>query len=69
MLVQVKDPEGNVIQYLAKYVVAADAGKLSTPKLGIQMDGPTGLVDFVSTHFKADLSPYWDGKLTLLSIM
>lgn len=61
VLVTVKNAEGQTIQYRAQYVVAADAGKLSTPKLGINMEGITGLVDFVSTHFKADLSRYWDG--------
>jgi 2,4-dichlorophenol 6-monooxygenase len=63
VIVTVEQPDGNSIQYRAQYVVCADGGKLSTPKLGINMEGPTGLVDFVSTHFKADLSEYWDGKL------
>jgi 2,4-dichlorophenol 6-monooxygenase len=63
VIVTVEQPDGNSLQYRAQYVVCADGGKLSTPKLGIKMEGPTGLVDFVSTHFKADLSEYWDGKL------
>jgi 2,4-dichlorophenol 6-monooxygenase len=63
VVVTVQQPNGNTLEYHAQYVVCADGGKLSTPKLGIKMEGPTGLVDFVSTHFKADLSEYWDGKL------
>ncbi|KAL2060829.1 hypothetical protein VTL71DRAFT_8881 [Oculimacula yallundae] len=62
VLVTVTEPGGAVLHYLADYVVAADAGKLSAPKLGIQMEGPSGLVEFVSTHFKADLSQYWDDR-------
>jgi 2,4-dichlorophenol 6-monooxygenase len=62
VLVTVQQPDGQIVQYRAQYVVAADAGKLSRPKLGINMEGPTKIVDFVSTHFKADLSDYWDGK-------
>jgi 2,4-dichlorophenol 6-monooxygenase len=62
VLVTVRDDEGKVQDYHAQYVVAADGGKMSTAKLGVKMEGPTGLVDFVSTHFKADLSKYWDGK-------
>jgi 2,4-dichlorophenol 6-monooxygenase len=65
VIVTVEQPDGNSIQYRAQYVVCADGGKLSTRKLGINMEGPTGLVDFVSTHFKANLSAYWDGKLEL----
>lgn len=61
VLVTVKKPEGQTVQYRAQYVVAADGGKLSTSKLGLNMEGVSGLVDFVSTHFKADLSEYWDG--------
>ncbi len=34
---------------------------MSTKKLGIKMEGLAGIIDFVSTHFKADLSDYWDG--------
>jgi 2,4-dichlorophenol 6-monooxygenase len=68
VLVVVKHPDGRIVQYCAQYVVAADGGKLSTPKLGVQVDGPIGLVNFVSVHFKADLSNYWDGKFSFLPI-
>lgn len=61
VIVTVQTPGGDIQRYRARYVVAADAGKLSTTKLGTNMEGPTGLVDFVSIHFKADLSDYCDG--------
>jgi 2,4-dichlorophenol 6-monooxygenase len=62
VLVTVGDDDGKLPDYHAQYVVAADGGKMSTPKLRVKIEGPTGLVDFVSTHFRADLSKYWDGK-------
>jgi 2,4-dichlorophenol 6-monooxygenase len=46
----------------ARYVIAADGGKSVGPREGVQMIGPTNMVDMVSTHFSADLSPYWDDK-------
>ncbi|MCW3040810.1 MAG: aromatic ring hydroxylase [Solirubrobacterales bacterium] len=46
----------------ARYMIAADGGKTVVPKLGIQMLGPTGMLEMVSTHFKADLSEYVDDK-------
>lgn len=42
----------------AKYVVGADGGRFMAEALGIPMDGPTNLVDMVTTHFSADLSPH-----------
>jgi 2,4-dichlorophenol 6-monooxygenase len=62
VLVKVEDPQGKVTEYRAQYLVGADGGKLVGPKIGARMEGPTNLVDFVSTHFRADLSKYWDGK-------
>ncbi len=46
----------------SRYVIAADGGKTIGPRLGVQMVGPTGMVDMVSTHFSADLSDYWDDR-------
>ncbi|MGV9867499.1 FAD-dependent oxidoreductase [Rhodococcus koreensis] len=43
----------------AQYLVAADGGKTVGPSLGVQMEGPSGMLDMVSTHFTADLSQYW----------
>ncbi|MEH0420790.1 FAD-dependent monooxygenase [Streptomyces sp. B21-083] len=44
----------------AQYVIAADGGKTVGPLLGVRMEGMTGLIDIVSTHFSADLSQWWD---------
>jgi len=44
----------------ARYVIAADGGRTVGPKVGVNMLGPTDMVDMVSTHFSCDLSDYWD---------
>jgi 2,4-dichlorophenol 6-monooxygenase len=44
----------------ARYVIAADGGRTIGPKVGVEMAGPTNMVDMVSTHFSCDLSEYWD---------
>jgi 2,4-dichlorophenol 6-monooxygenase len=61
VLVKVKSPDDKVTSYRAQYLIGADGGKTIGPKIGVQMEGPRNLVDFVSTHFKADLSKYCDG--------
>ncbi len=44
----------------ARYVIGADGGKTVGGLMGVGMQGPTGLLDMVSTHFKANLSKWWD---------
>src|SRR5256714_2248835 len=44
----------------ATYMIAAVGGKTVGPKLGVEMQGPTGLLDMVATHVTADLSQWWD---------
>ena len=66
---KVRDSTGKITSYRAKYLVGADGGKTIGPKIGVQMEGPTKLVDFVSTHFKADLSEYWDGTTASLPLL
>ena len=46
----------------ARYLIAADGGRIFAPALGTEMAGPTNMVDMVSTHFSADLSEYWDDE-------
>jgi len=59
--VSVRDRDtGEDLTIRARYVITADGGKTVGPKLGVQMAGPTGMVDMVSTHFSCDLSDYWD---------
>jgi 2,4-dichlorophenol 6-monooxygenase len=53
---------GEMLEVRARYMVAADGGKTIGPALGVNMEGPTGLVDMVSVHFSADLSPWWDDR-------
>ncbi|MGY1604473.1 FAD-dependent monooxygenase [Geodermatophilus sp. SYSU D00815] len=49
----------------ADYVVAADGGRTVGGLLGIGDTGPTNLLDMVSAHFSADLTPHLvdDGNL------
>jgi 2,4-dichlorophenol 6-monooxygenase len=44
----------------AAYMIAADGGKTVGPAVGVEMEGPRGLLDMVATHFSADLSEWWD---------
>jgi 2,4-dichlorophenol 6-monooxygenase len=53
---------GQTVTVHSRYVIAADGGKTIGPRLDVEMVGPTGMVDMVSTHFSADLSDYWDDK-------
>ncbi|KIY01274.1 uncharacterized protein Z520_02826 [Fonsecaea multimorphosa CBS 102226] len=62
VLVHVTDKDGKEQVYRAKYLVGADGGKTIGPKIGVEMEGPKGLRKVVSTHFKADLSKYWDDR-------
>ena len=63
VVVSVRDRDtGEEFTVRARYVIAADGGKTVGPREGVQMNGPTNMVDMVSTHFTADLSQYWDDK-------
>ncbi|KAI9831787.1 MAG: hypothetical protein M1819_004684 [Sarea resinae] len=62
VLVTVEDAEGKKTTYRTAYVVGADGGRTVGPKIGVEMEGPTGVADMVSTHFTADLSEYWDDR-------
>lgn len=61
VVAEIRNGENNQrITVHAQYVVAADGGKTVGAMLGVQMEGRTGLIDILSTHFSADLSPWWD---------
>lgn len=49
----------------AQYMVAADGGRTVGPALGVAMEGPSGILDMVSTHFSADLSQYWEDDVLI----
>ncbi|MGV9853239.1 FAD-dependent monooxygenase [Streptomyces sp. NPDC003442] len=51
---------GAVYEVRAQYVIAADGGKTVGEQIGIALHGPSGLLDMVGCHFKADLSAYVD---------
>ena len=62
VLVTVQDPSGTESKYRSQYLVGADGGRSIGPKIGVEMEGPTGITDLVSVHFGADLSEYWDDR-------
>ncbi|KAK5222253.1 hypothetical protein LTR72_006510 [Exophiala xenobiotica] len=62
VIVHVTDKESTKHTYRATYLVGADGGKTIGPKIGVEMEGPRGLRKVVSTHFRADLSKYWDDR-------
>jgi 2,4-dichlorophenol 6-monooxygenase len=62
VLVTVADPEGKESLYRVQYLVGADGGRTIGPKIGVKMEGRTGITDMVSVHFGADLSEYWDDR-------
>jgi 2,4-dichlorophenol 6-monooxygenase len=51
---------GDTYEVRAQYVIGADGGKTVGEKIGVSMNGPSGLLDMVSCHFKADMSAYAD---------
>ena len=62
VLVNVRDQDGKETQYRTQYLVGADGGKTVGRRIGVEMEGPTGLCDMVSVHFEIDLSAYWDDR-------
>ncbi|SDP97418.1 FAD-dependent monooxygenase [Lentzea jiangxiensis] len=50
----------------ARYVIAADGGRTCADLLGIEMDGPTGLLDVVTVHATMDLSKWISDEEVLL---
>jgi 2,4-dichlorophenol 6-monooxygenase len=57
------------INVCAQYMIAADGGKTIGPKLGVKMEGPTGLVDMVSIYFNADLSKWMGDSKNLITFL
>lgn len=51
---------GDTYEVRAQYVIGADGGKTVGEKIGVSVNGPSGLLDLVSCHFKADMSAYAD---------
>lgn len=57
---------GEEFQVRSQYLVGADRGRTIGPALGIELQGPTDLIDMVSTHFSADLSQAIDDDAPLI---
>ena len=49
---------GEDVEIRCQYLIGADAGRTVGPQLGVSMQGPTGMANFVSVWFSADLSSY-----------
>lgn len=57
---------GETYQVRAKYMIAADGGRMVGPSLGIEMDGLDRLIDMVTCWFAADLSEYIDDDSVMI---
>lgn len=57
---------GRLHEVRARYVIAADGGRTCADLLGIEMDGPTGLLDMVTVHAGIDLSEWISDDEALL---
>jgi 2,4-dichlorophenol 6-monooxygenase len=53
--------------YRAQYLYGADGGKTIGPSLGIEMQGPKAVRQMISTHFRADVSAYWDDAACIIN--
>lgn len=52
------DKQGKEETVEARYVVAADGGRMAADALGIKMEGERDIVDMVSAHIRAPISRY-----------
>jgi 2,4-dichlorophenol 6-monooxygenase len=57
---------GESYQVRAKYMIAADGGRMVGPTLGIEMDGVERLFDMVTCWFAADLREYIDDDSVMI---
>lgn len=60
---------GETYSVHCNYLVAADGGKTVGEKLGVTLNGPSGILDMVSCHFTADLSEYADERCLITSFL
>lgn len=56
-------------QVWAPYVIAADGGRICGKLVGVEMEGPTDLLDMVTMHVSADLSRWMQDNQTLLTYL
>jgi 2,4-dichlorophenol 6-monooxygenase len=57
---------GEEFHVRSQFLIGADRGRTVGPAIGIELDGPTNLVDMVSTHFVGDLSKHIDDDSPLI---
>ena len=57
---------GELFEVRSQYLVGADRGRTIGPAIGVELEGPTNLIDMVSTHFSGDLSQYIDDDAPLI---
>ncbi|MCX4527167.1 MULTISPECIES: FAD-dependent monooxygenase [unclassified Streptomyces] len=61
VIAEVRDVEtGETISVKAQYLLGADGGKTVGRAVGIEMQGPPGLVNTTTAYFSADLSEWWE---------
>jgi 2,4-dichlorophenol 6-monooxygenase len=58
---------GTSYEIAARYVIAADGGRMCTNLLGVEMEGPTRLVEIVSQHVSMDLREWFRDDEVLLT--
>ncbi len=58
---------GEVRTVRARYLLAADGGRLVGASLGVPMDAISGGFSILSVHFSADLSRWWPGDSVLMT--
>ncbi|SHM36324.1 FAD-dependent monooxygenase [Actinacidiphila paucisporea] len=51
---------GETTTVVARYVIAADAGRTVGPAIGARMEGMPALFDATTAYFSADLSQWWN---------
>jgi 2,4-dichlorophenol 6-monooxygenase len=56
---------GTVRRVRARYLIAADGGRVSSTLLGVELEGPRAIRDVVSHHVSADLSVWPEGDALL----
>ncbi|MEV1026419.1 FAD-dependent monooxygenase [Streptomyces sp. NPDC050264] len=51
---------GELTTVKTQYLIGADGGRMVGPAVGIQLEGPPGLVNTTTAYFSADLSQWWE---------
>jgi 2,4-dichlorophenol 6-monooxygenase len=60
VIAEIRDTEtGEISTVAARYVIAADGGRMIGAALGVEMQGRPGLLHVTTAYFSADLSAWW----------